>query len=136
MDNLQITEEVFDTYFKDIVKEYDKSLYKSIKKSIKESSIFFMEFRYMFKMDNQYIDRDDIFESIIDSDGYYESEYQKMKIVNFLQYFFDKFEFEKHFYNSEINQNEYEIYFRDTIKEYKPKLNKKIMEKFKNENNI
>ena len=40
MDNLQITEEVFDTYFKDIVKEYDKSLYKSIKKSIDMSTLY------------------------------------------------------------------------------------------------
>lgn len=134
LNGFQITKEVFDNYFKDTVKKYDKPLYKQIRKDFKNNPTYTTDLDNIYDIDDGYVDRDYIFESIMDSDDYYENDYQKLRIINFLQYFFDKFHFEKHLYSGVINKTEYEVYFRDTVKEFNPKLNKQIMEKFKNGN--
>ena len=134
LDNLILDRETYNEYFKDIVKRYDKKKHKRFIKELKKSEKQQSESTVIniLEIDNGYTDRDMIFESIIDAD-YYETQYEKMKIVNMLQLFFDRNNLEV-FMNGSVSQKEYEVYFRDTIKENNPQWDEEIMKEYKNNN--
>ena len=75
LENLTIDRDTYNEYFKDIVKKYDFEKHKEVKKELKES-----EKRKsnqtptnILGMNDNYSDRDRIFESVIDGD-YYEND--------------------------------------------------------------
>lgn len=136
MEEYTFTKEEYEKYFKDITKSYDMSLHKEIKRRFKkklkrdekqqsESTV-----TNILEIDNGYTDRDMIFESIIDGE-FYETYYMKMKIVNMLQLFFDKYGLES-FMISDISYKDYKKYFRDNIKENNPQWDERVMRNLKN----
>jgi len=132
LDNLILNRETYNEYYKNIVKNNDIQKHKKLKKELKryekqqsESTV-----TNILEIDNGYTDRDMIFESIIDGE-FYETDYVKMKIVNMLQLFFDKYELES-FMNSDISYKDYKKYFRDNIKENNPQWDERVIRNFKN----
>ena len=116
-----VDEEAYNRYFKEIVKKYDKPKHKRYKESLRKeknnSEILYDD-----------IDRDVILESIYESD-YYENDYEKMKVINTLQFFFDKFKLERFIQNSDVSEDEYKQYFQKNIQTHHPSIDTKILEK-------
>ena len=116
-----VDEEAYNRYFKEIVKKYDKPKHKRYKESLRKeknnSEILYDD-----------IDRDVILESIYESD-YYENDYEKMKVINVLQLFFDRFKLEKFIQYSDVSADEYKQYFQKNIQTHHPHLDINILEK-------
>ena len=113
-----VDEEAYNRYFKEIVKKYDKPKHKRYKESLRKeknnSEILYDD-----------IDRDVILESIYESD-YYDDDYEKMKVINVLQFFFDKFKLERFIQNSDVSEDEYKQYFQKNIQTHHPSLDTKV----------
>lgn len=124
LNNLILDEETYNLYFKDIVKKYDKPKHKEMKKQFKQTTL-----KNIYLNDKSGMYRDYILESIFDNEDYWEDDYEKSKIVNFLQYFFDKYGFERELNNGDISIEDYEKYFKDTFLHYNPYKHNELMEK-------
>ena len=110
LDNLVLNEDTYDKYFKKIVKKYDYYQHQYMKTQFEnERDDYFNE-----------IDRDLIFESIYDNEDYWDSDYQKSLVVDFLRYFFDKYGLESEFSFGSITKEVYEEYFSNTVKHFSP----------------
>ena len=116
-----VDEEAYNRYFKEIVKKYDKPKHKRYKESLRKE-------KKSLEKNNFDIDRDVILESIYESD-YYENDYEKMKVINVLQLFFDKFKLESFIQSSDLSESEYKQYFQKNIQTHHPYLDTKIIEK-------
>ena len=69
-------------------------------------------------------------ESIYESD-YFESEFEKMNIINFLRLFFHKYDFYDFVDTHQITEYEYKRYFKDNVKFHNPKIHKRIKKMYK-----
>ena len=122
LENLILDEETYNLYFKEIVKKYDKPKHKQMKKQFKQISL---ENTYI--KDSRGLYRDYIVESIFDNNEYWEDEYEKSKIINFLQYFFDKYGLEREMSFGVVTNDDYEKYFKETVLHFNPNKHKELI---------
>ena len=120
LNTYDVDKEAYDKYFKDIVKTYDKANHKRYKESLRKEKKT-LEKNYFD------IDREEIFESILKSDCY-DNSFEKMKVINVLQFFFDKFKFEMFIECSDLSEDEYKQYFQKSVQTHRPYLDAKIIE--------
>lgn len=126
LDGLVLDSDTYNTYYKDVVKTFDKPLHRRVKRVLQHQQTF----NQINDTQYYYMDRDLILECIYDNEDYFLSQYEKEMVVNFVRFFFDKYDFEKMF-RRDITKEEYIKYFGDTIKEYNPSHHKKVMKHYK-----
>lgn len=122
LENLILDEITYNLYFEEIVKKYDKPKHKQMKKEFKKVSL-----QNTYLNDKRGLYRDYILESIFDSDDYFEDDYEKSKIINFLNYFFDKYGLERELDFGVISNEDYEKYFKETILHFNPTKHKELI---------
>ena len=119
-DSYNIDKDEYNKYFKYVVKTYHKEKHKEYKKLLKNE-------KNTLEINHLDIDRKVIFESIYESD-FYDTDYKKMKVINTLQFFFDKFKLERFIEYSDLSENDYKQYFQKNIQTHHPHLDTKIIE--------
>ena len=73
---------------------------------------------------------DRLLESIYESD-YFDSEFERMNVINFLRLFFHKYDFYDFVDTHQITEYEYKRYFKDVVKQHKPQIHKRIKKMYK-----
>jgi len=72
-----------------------------------------------------------ILETIYKSDEF-DNEGEKLIAVRTLMLLVNQFSLDEYSANHSFTEDEYKIYYKDILKEYNPRLNKKVKKQFKN----
>ncbi|MCX6076454.1 MAG: hypothetical protein NTW78_06145 [Campylobacterales bacterium] len=119
-DSYNVDKDEYNKYFKDVVKTYYKEKHKEYKKLLKNE-------KNTLEINHLDIDRKVIFESIYEN-NFYDTDYKKMKVINTLQFFFDKFKLEIFIQSSDLSEDDYKQYFQKNIQTHNQYLDTKIIE--------
>ena len=127
INNIVLDKDTYNTYYKKVVKKYDNLTHKRVKDVLKNQPTIhsLVDEDYLF-------DKDLVVGSFsLNKHNHFDCEYEKELVSNYLEYFLDKYNYEEGIYNTDISKEEYNKYFKDTIKRYNIKQHYKIIDKYK-----
>lgn len=76
--------------------------------------------------------RDGVFESVMQS-AYYGNDEEREMVINALKMFMDIFDYDGFFYTYDMTKDEYDKYYKDTIKKYSENWHQFAMQEFERE---